>query len=676
MREKKYANITEENTEKENDIEDVIAMLDETKELSKKSFNEEKETEEVDKLSLTREIKFKELQEQIENDEKAVTREIVLEPSKPKKTSKKETPEVSVEEPKKAKKGSRKKKETKEIVEKKESKDDDVTITKIDLKKLSEIDGVDVDKDLEKTINEDLYLTTAFKPAKKRVKKIVKKIIALIITLGIIAALIFFVLIPLYKKYNTSSKEIFTKNIDSFTNYLKSLNLSSTSLEGNVDNMSIYLETNNPNYKSINNYEIVGKIENDIDNNAITISTNVIKDGNKAGYTFYKIEDELYLNITNSENIIKFDEEIDKEISKEISKEIMDMLDGYSKSQTTQQNEITYDDAIYLIIKYFEVYKNFLNEDDITKQKEKLTVNNKDISVTRYTHELNKEQSASLDKLMYDMLINDNRCLKVLSKTYHKDGTELKEALKEDYLNNDYDENYTQKVNIYTKNIDEFVGIDIEENGFRTLYYYSNDNYFDFLIDVSKDENEKNDTDKNNDSDKKNEEDTKKIYQITKSVENDRDKIVIQHNGKEVLKLYPTTLSNTDIVTDYQINIDDNTYSGNLNMHLTNNGGAFDVMINYKEYYYHIKGEVSKTSSKKISSFDKDKIIETNFENMSQEFKILFESLEDMDIDVESLLSDIPSDNPEEEQSPNPDVNSELTEPEEPEEPEKKEEKI
>lgn len=639
MREKKYANILEEDTEKETNIEDVIAMLDETKELSKESFDEfDEKIKEADKLSMTREIKFKDIQEQIENDEKAITREIVIEPPKKKTSSKKVTSPKKEEpkeepkpEPKKTKKTTRKKQELEEPPKEEVIQDDDVTITKIDMKKLNELEDVDVDKDLEKTINDDLYLTTAFKPAKKRVKKIVKKVLAFIIIIGLIVALTFFVLLPIYQKHNISSKDIFIKNIDNIISKINNVQYDLMDINNNIHELSFNVDTNDDNLKFLNSYQIKSKLEQDSANNTTVLSTNIEKNNEKAGLTYYSIDDDLYMNITDSKRIISLDSSKYPEITT--------MIASYSSTynQIEQLTKvINPNDAKYILTKYLEVYKNNINEDDITKHKEKLTINNKEISVTRHTHELNKEKALALDNAIYNALINDDKCLKIFSSIYDKTGTELKEELKNDIINNEYEDNYTQKINIYVKNTDDFIGIDIEKSGFREFYYYTIDDYFDFLIDAS---DIFNNALNNSDSlsEESTEKDSKQIFQITKSLENNRRKVVIQYNGKELIKLYIDSLTTNELIADYELNIKDNIYSGKVNMHFMNNEINLDMTLNYQNHYYDIKVIYNGSYKKEINLFNEEEITKGTDEVTTEEFNLLLENLADMDFDYESL---------------------------------------
>ena len=166
--------------------------------------------EKEEKLSMTRELKFKELQDRIDEEESDKMIEEAIKKSKKKVSTKDITSELEQEidemlEVETKKRGRRKKVEVDSIdefdllLEKNNKKQEkNVKITKV-------------------TPEEDLYLTSSFKPLKKRLRagKIFKFLFKLIFTIGVFGAFIYFVLLPLYKMLEDSKpRAIFENTLD------------------------------------------------------------------------------------------------------------------------------------------------------------------------------------------------------------------------------------------------------------------------------------------------------------------------------------------------------------------------------------------------------------------------------------------------------------------------------
>ena len=169
MREKKYANILDDFPE------DVVQEI-------KDEIHELEDVEE--KLSMTRELKFKELQDGIDNEQKTENDEVV--------STHDTNDELIDDEP---------------II-----REVDLSLSKKEMKKQFK-----EEKKAKKKAQEDLYLTSSFKPLRNRfrLKKVFKVLFSLIFTIGILTSVAYFLILPLYNKYLASKpRAIFEHSID------------------------------------------------------------------------------------------------------------------------------------------------------------------------------------------------------------------------------------------------------------------------------------------------------------------------------------------------------------------------------------------------------------------------------------------------------------------------------
>ena len=171
-------------------------LVDDVATTKKKRKNVESE----EKLSMTRELKFKDLQDKIDEEEadRIVNEAIKKSKSKPKKkiddTFERELDELL-------------EKETKKVKKKKESKHEKMSV--VDLNDEVKVKKVDLE--------DDLYLTTSFKPFRKRFKlsKLLKFLFKTLFLLALLVAFAYFVILPLFNMLNDSKpKVIFDKSLD------------------------------------------------------------------------------------------------------------------------------------------------------------------------------------------------------------------------------------------------------------------------------------------------------------------------------------------------------------------------------------------------------------------------------------------------------------------------------
>ena len=200
MREKKYADILKKYEELENE----------------------------EKMSLTREIKFKDLQESMDIEDASK--------SEIKKEKRENASKKSQEKEIKTDKVNDKLKIEDEVEEIREAEDN-----KRKELKIKEAKNEKNEPD-NKEIDDDIYLTTSFKPLKKRISfsKIMKKAIIFIVIILVIGSVGYFVGMPIYIKYiNSRPKIIFDKTVeyvsDEMINVINDYNLGNNSLFADVN---------------------------------------------------------------------------------------------------------------------------------------------------------------------------------------------------------------------------------------------------------------------------------------------------------------------------------------------------------------------------------------------------------------------------------------------------------
>ena len=613
MRKEKYAHVLEEQQENENSLDEVISLLDETKKEFEGLVEQKEETKELDKLSMTREIKFKDLQEQIEKDEKAVTQEIILDKPVSKNVESslpQEEPEIQKlpKETKKRKNKSRQKK-NEEIKSTEKKDDDDVTITKIDLKKINELEDVNLDKDLEKTLSDDLYLTTAFKPVKKRVRKVIKKIFVFIFVIAIFAAVIYFFLWPLYKKYTIKPKEIFENNIDYISNDITNLiDKDFLSFDYTNANAKIILNTNDKTYKELSKYDLNIITKKDTKQKESVFGFKIDNEDKSIGFNSYNIDNKLYYEVLNSDNIISIKKEED----------VKSLLDNKYLSLISNTNK---DELKYIIEKNKNVLKELIPEENLSKNNDELTISDKKIKTTKISLELDASLASKLTSEYYSKILSDNKYAEIISQLNDMSINEYKSSVR----NITYDSNFKAKINFYVKNGDEFVGLDIEINGFSYLHYLKSNDYSNFYINLGINKKEAN------------------AFEFIKTKEDNKDKILIKHNTKDTLVLYINELNNDILNINYEtLSLHEN-IKGNITLKKESQDKFnVSITINNDLYYYNLSIKLEANDNSIIFNENQEKnIIEGTEESINTERELFMSSIKELNLytNINSLIS-------------------------------------
>ncbi len=596
MREQKYANILDDYPE------EVVEEI--------KDGIEELEMDIETKLSMTRELKFKEIHDALDAMETALNEDKIVEDSKEDNAS------LEIEENNDS---------TKEI----EIDKDEIHSTTDENDILDEVKKNKKRK--KELVNEDLYLTASFKPFKKRFrfKKIFKILFSLLLTILMLGLIGFFIVKPLYEKYFESQpKAIF----DASLNYIgkQANNIIDIGL---VDTDIFDIELIFDLKSNIEGTELLTKnkfgFRNTVDPKNEMIENNifVLDDKNKKyGMSIKEIDGYGYYNFTDSNVFMK--EKIAKEDLYDFTEELDILNSQFDK-----------DDLSYLISANINILKDIITEDMLTAEKDEIEIDGKSISVTKNSLKLDVDELKRLEKVYCERVLKDEKLIKIESVLTDSTIEEVKESYKEV---NTYEDDYTIVINIYTVKGNKFVGFDVEENGFRNIYYYANDGDFDAHINLTEDEdcNEGKDCSLENQF----------IIDLSGTKKDNYTEVEIRYNDEEIgtLDVREFSLEKIDfsyklIISDlvfeglFKIDIDSKNNTTDLKLSLEFNDQFIELGVNYKIY-----------TDSKISRVDEDKVVDYTDKLYEEEANKFSAILEEKDLfDSFDLLMSM-FDNPDE----------------------------
>lgn len=420
--------------------------------------NKRKNVESEEKLSMTRELKFKDLQDKIDEEEadRIVNEAIKKSKSKPKKkiddTFERELDELLEKEAKKVKKKKESKHEKMSVVD----LNDEVKVKKVDLE-------------------DDLYLTTSFKPFRKRFKlsKLLKFLFKTLFLLALLVAFAYFVILPLFNMLNDSKpKVIFDKSLD----YIQeSVNNFFGGDVSNIDKFSYKFSFNvDGNMEEISNvidsdFVFAGAV--DAKRQAFDASFFVNSKDTNYGYSILEREGTNYINFSTSDVYIKdFFENSDSSLIEKY----FESLDDMSRASSSEYK--------YYVDKIVKTLKKLITDEDLIATKEEITIDGVTSNVVRNSLKLDKKRIEKLERDISKILIKDKKFLEIEAKISETSIDEVEKSYNEF---EQYDDDYLLTFNIYTVKGNKFAGFDIEENGFRNIYYYNIDNKLELHLNLS-----------------------------------------------------------------------------------------------------------------------------------------------------------------------------------------------
>ena len=494
-----------------------------------KKYEEEHSDElKEEKLSMTREIKFSELQKKIDalDIEEEIDNNIDddLEDGEV-------TEEFDIEE---------KVEEKEDLVNTQEKKDNDK--------------------------EEDIYLTTSFKPFKKRfrISKVFKIIIIILLVSAILFSLGFFVIKPLYNKYLQSKPHaIFNKTID-----VVSSSLVSFINDVVVEDDKYYLDLN---YKLNSNIEDLYYLTDFNYGFRIGIDPSkkvydeliYIRDNDfDYGLNYIEKDDNIYVKYSTSDRILNLGKI--EEDNNEYYNEIASLLD---ESVVGKKN------LIYYIEENTKIFKELLDVTDIVRENDELSINSRNIKVVRNTLNIDFTLALDLAKRYKELVLEDDKLLDISASFNDMTIQEYKDYL--DNLVEEIDKDYQGSINIYTINGNEFVGIDIEENGFRNFYYYNYLDNFEFYFNATEDEDCLNGGDCVIDN--------QNILSLVGEKKDNYINVDVIYNNEKIAVLEVKDFSKEKIDFAYEIIEEDSKINGNVLIYYDSEDKTYNIDFGYKK---------------------------------------------------------------------------------------------
>ncbi len=613
MREKKYANLL--------DVDD------------KKIDVEEKREKE---LSMTRELKFKDLQQAID-DQKAVEFKkddfgVFLEENANANlyTLMDESPDIEVENVDVSDTAEIEVVTSEEVTDKEETDVLEENIENVELEEVKdEIENLDQDdnsdllddeqlealedlrvgrKKKEKNeYNDDLYLTTSFKPLRKkiRVSKIIKfffKTAFIFILLGLFG---YFILLPMYKKYIESkpviiyenaikyvfdkSLEIYTENIPESDKYYLDLDFD---FESNYKNVS---KLNNRTY----GYQVGFDLKNNIFEDKVYFNEGI----KEFGLTYIENKDNFYHKYSNSQNYFQFDV---KNSNNKNYLEYIEFLNDYKS-----------EDIKYFLNKEKDIVVSLLDEKLISSEIDKLEVNGKEIRVNRNIFTLKKNDIEQILKKYKEDVSKDNKLKEINNNLF---GLIFKTEKSFEQIIDEYvskmDKDYKLVFNLYTVNGTKVVGFDIEENGFRNVYIYFKDNNFNAHFNLTDESQCSNDKDCAIA--------TKQVLDIRGSKDDNYTNIDLEVNESKLASLKIKCLSKEKVEFEYLLYLNKKEIIGDILLNINNK--TYDLILSYKDGsdYINLITKMDLITDRQIGKLENTSVVEYG-KSEYDEAKLLFD---------------------------------------------------
>lgn len=559
MREKKYANILDDFPE------DVVQEI-------KEEIHELEDVEE--KLSMTRELKFKELQDGIDNEQKIENDEVV--------STLDTNDELIDDEP---------------II-----REVDLSLSKKEMKKQFK-----EEKKAKKKAQEDLYLTSSFKPLRNRfrLKKVFKVLFSLIFTIGILTSVAYFLILPLYNKYLASKpRAIFEHSIDYVAEELTKM-VSENYFDNNI-------------YKAADvNFMIDSSVNDELGLFGKYYGLKMGFEGNDSETVIYTkdpvtneifsystvfVDDKEYNLFSHTDNILfSSNEKLDFEL-----------VEGDSS--------ISKEDLLYLIEKEQKVIKELLEDKYISSHKDEIEIDGESKTVIRNSFTLDSDSYNQVMKKYTELLSKDDKFIAILvdALSINKDEV-ISEFLSFDEVN---DEDYSLVFNIYTIKGNKVVGFDVEEKGFRILYLYFNEENFDLHLNLSDDEcSEGKDCSIENSV----------VIDLIGDKKDDYTEVEVKYNYVEVATLKVREFSLDKMDCDFEIDFADVELDGSLMLDMNSKDMkykvVFDFDIDNENFAFEINLDYD--NEFKITEIDESKVIPYTDKKLEKEMIEFYSVLEE-----------------------------------------------
>lgn len=440
---------------------------------------------------------------------------------------------------------------------------------------------------------EEIYLTQSFKPVKtaKKVKRVLLNLLLLLSILLLLVFLLFFFLYPIFEKYFfVTPKEVFTKSLDQIAEKVK---LDEERTDSYFSLLSSFtLKTNMEKASTLNTYSYTSSFVYDFDNqNQLT------------EFTIHRGDDTYAMQLLSKDNLFYLQKK-DGEYSYVLEKINMEKT-PFKVIKNSLKEPKRYNRFIDKEVQYI---KDAMDEKDMSKEKDELYFLGEKKNVTRFTYRLHEKEWKQFLENHNHFLLQDEEVLEDLSVLLGIPVEAIKDDLKEQ--NTPFKE---IAFNLYFEKGDQFVGFDIEIDGFRRIYYYQYNQKFVFYLNG-----------KNQESILAGENANQQVIEVSGEV-GDTKKIEVKYNGKMLLSVQFLTYLENEVNLNYTLYGKE----GNLNgsFVLTKEENLYHLFLIMKKMEQSV--ELTLTMQKKEQDlYSFDSIKESVLWN-KEEFKGEFSSLQE-----------------------------------------------
>ena len=201
---------------------------------------------------------------------------------------------------------------------------------------------------------------------------------------------------------------------------------------------------------------------------------------------------------------------------------------------------------------------------------------------------------------MNKILLKDKKFIEIQANMSNTTVEEIEKQLNEV---KEYDKDYTLTFNIYTIKGNKFAGFDIEENGFRNIYYYNINKKFEFHMNISSSKECRNggeckDSDRN-------------VIDFIGTKKDNITTIDLYYNSEDIGTLKFYELNDKKVEFDYSLLIGDTMYKGDVSILIDEKNQKLDleVSVELEDEYLTLNIDFDYDINVAVGEFDKDKIL-------------------------------------------------------------------
>lgn len=445
--------------------------------------------------------------------------------------------------------------------------------------------------------DDDIYITKTLKPV-----KLPRKIFKIVFKLAFFCVFVFLLyfgtknyLIPeVQKRFFATPLNIFEKNLEGLIDYVEKLDEFDYQDVFKVET-DIKINSNIDGFAELKDYNFLTTTYYGKENNLFANQYTIAKDDASFSYTIYEKNNNMYDHFSTSSNIYNHGE-------------ITELVD--ESLQNRLANAYYSDFPKKLILKELNLLKDELMEENITSTDDELTFNDITMSVKRISFTLEGKKldeflKKNEEELLKDDLINSYIDSFNIGDEADVTSNPIEEII--DELINDLD---SLSINLYTDEKNKFVGVDIEENGFRTFHYYTDQaNLFSIYLNLG-------DTNAKEDSENSTIELVGRKKSTTSSVD-------VLYNTKEIGSLVISAFTPEKISLTYEVYVDDIKFSGDLLIYNDHENRNIEFSVRSLGNFLNITTKDKYSKQEKIEDFDNFKTtnyLEEPYTNESSTF--------------------------------------------------------